>query len=381
MAEELTANIPVFEVTHVTTQKFHVSSFGALWRGSLSECDLSLDKDNPPDEDDAELAAELGCPVDTAAELRLLCSIDELKTNVVNNEADPEEIPEDTTLMTLGVRKKEVERRKELLMDRAYRMETFMCEMESRGLGRRPEDPSDMVDEGELVLTLNLLYPMIFHKHKYFKPYETILVLGSQRLAELRDAIKCVSDLQIGGEFSNNPDMAPENICKDLFKSAFFYFEGIFYNDMRYPECRDLSRTIIEWAESRDRGYGKFQIAKMEDYTFNDLNLKIGFPYLYCHQGDCEHIVTITGIRLIHHDDCLDRNLYPLHVRKHWICTRKCHVCKLYIAKWVTKNDSFAPDDPCFFCDVCFKMLHYDREGNKLGDFVAYAYVDPGTFN
>ncbi|KAM5193224.1 snRNA-activating protein complex subunit 3 isoform 2-T2 [Mantella aurantiaca] len=326
MAEELTANIPVFEVTHVTTQKFHVSSFGALWRGSLSECDLSLDKDNPPDEDDAELAAELGCPVDTAAELRLLCSIDELKTNVVNNEADPEEIPEDTTLMTLGVRKKEVERRKELLMDRAYRMETFMCEMESRGLGRRPEDPSDMVDEGELVLTLNLLYPMIFHKHKYFKPYETILVLGSQRLAELRDAIKCVSDLQIGGEFSNNPDMAPENICKDLFKSAFFYFEGIFYNDMRYPECRDLSR-------------------------------------------------------LIHHDDCLDRNLYPLHVRKHWICTRKCHVCKLYIAKWVTKNDSFAPDDPCFFCDVCFKMLHYDREGNKLGDFVAYAYVDPGTFN
>ncbi|PIO31532.1 hypothetical protein AB205_0055050 [Aquarana catesbeiana] len=104
-------------------------------------------------------------------------------------------------------------------------------------------------------------------------------------------------------------------------------------------------RTIVEWAESRDRGYGKFQVAKMEDYTFNDLNIKIGFPYLYSHQGDCEHIVTITDIR------------------------------------WVTKSDSFAPDDPCFFCDVCFKMLHYDSEGNKLGDFLAYAYVDPGTFN
>lgn len=51
-------------------------------------------------------------------------------------------------------------------------------------------------------------------QHQMYKPYETILVLGSQRLTELRDAIKCVSDLQIGGEFSNNPDLAPENVCK-----------------------------------------------------------------------------------------------------------------------------------------------------------------------
>lgn len=381
MAEEVAENVPVFEVTHVTTRKIHVGSLGALWRGSLTECDLSLAEESSQEVEDAELAVELGCPVDTAAELRLLCSIDGLKNNGEEGESDPEEIPEDTSLVTLGVRKKAVERRKELIIDRACRMETFMYEMESRGLGRRPEDPSDMVDEGELVLTLNLIYPMIFQKHKEYKPYETILVLGSQRLSELRDAIKCVSDLQIGGEFSDNPDLAPENICKDLFKSAFFYFEGIFYNDMRYPECRDLSRTIVEWAESRDRGYGKFQVAKMEDYTFNDLNIKIGFPYLYSHQGDCEHIVTITDIRLVHHDDCLERHLYPLHIRRHWLLSRKCYVCKLYIAKWVTKSDSFAPDDPCFFCDVCFKMLHYDSEGNKLGDFLAYAYVDPGTFN
>ncbi|CAJ0925567.1 unnamed protein product, partial [Ranitomeya imitator] len=217
--------------------------------------------------------------------------------------------------------------------------------------------------------------------HKTYKPYETFMVLGSQRLTELRDAINCVSDLQIGGEFSNNPDLAPENVCKDLFKSAFFFFEGIFYNDMRYPECRDISRTTIEWSESRDRGYGKFQATKMEDFTFNDLNIKIGFPYMYCHQGDCEHIVTFTDIRLIHHEDCLDRRRYPMHVRKHWFWTRKCNVCKVYVAKWVTNQDSLAPDDPCFFCDVCFRMLHYDTEGNKLGDFVAYAYVDTGTFN
>ncbi|XP_063770145.1 snRNA-activating protein complex subunit 3 [Pseudophryne corroboree] len=381
MAEERDENIPEYEVKYVNTRKIHVGSFGHLWRQNLHGCDLSLAEGPFQDVEDAELAAELGCTTETATELNLLCSLDALKSNDNEEDANPGVIPEDSSLVTLGVRKKVMERRKNLMCDRAYRQETFLYEMESRGLGTRPEDSSDMVDEGELVLTVNFLYPIIFQKHKEYKPHETILVLGSQKLTELRDVIKCVSDLQIGGEFSNNPDMAPENICKDLFKSAFFYFEGVFYNDMRYPECREISRTIVEWAESRDRGHGKFQMAKMEDFTLNDLHIKIGFPYLYCHQGDCEHIVTITDIRLIHHEDCLDRTLYPLHIRKHWFWTRKCSVCKLYIAKWVTNHDSLAPDDPCLFCDVCFKMLHYDTEGNKLGDFVAYAYVDPGTFN
>ncbi|NXK38218.1 SNPC3 protein, partial [Piprites chloris] len=299
-----------------------------------------------------------------------------------DKEEDPDVISEDSSLLTLRIRKKALERREEtIIVDRACRQETLAYEMESHAIGKRPDNPTDTAEEGELLLTLNIFYPVIFQKHKDHKPYQTVLVLGSQKLTELRDSISCVSDLQIGGEFSSQPDQAPEHISKDLYKSAFFYFEGIFYNDRRYPECRDLSRTIIEWSESHDRGYGNLQSVKMEDYVFNDVSLKIGFPYLFCHQGNCEHIIIITDIRLIHHDDCLDRNLYPLLIKKHWLCTRKCFVCKMYTARWVTNRDSLAPEDPCFFCDVCFRMLHYDAEGNKLGEFLAYPYVDPGIFN
>ena len=39
-------------------------------------------------------------------------------------------------------------------------------------------------------------------------------VLGSQNLTELRDAICCVSDLQVFGEFSNMPDATPQYISK-----------------------------------------------------------------------------------------------------------------------------------------------------------------------
>ncbi|XP_053061059.1 snRNA-activating protein complex subunit 3 isoform X2 [Acinonyx jubatus] len=350
-------NFPEYELPELNTRAFYVGAFGELWRGRLrGEGDLSLKEPQASalpgsqgvaewGQEDAAVARDLGCSLEAAAELRAVCGLDKLKCLEAGE--DPEVIPEDTDLVTLGVRKRLLEQREETItIDRVCRQETFAYEM-----------------------------------HKEHKPYQTMLVLGSQKLTELRDSICCVSDLQIGGEFSNTPDQAPEHISKDLYKSAFFYFEGTFYNDKRYPECRDLSRTIIEWSESHDRGYGKFQTAKMEDFTFNDLYIKLGFPYLYCHQGDCEHVVVITDIRLVHRDDCLDRTLYPLLIKKHWLWTRKCFVCKMYTARWVTNNDSFAPEDPCFFCDVCFRMLHYDSEGNKLGEFLAYPYVDPGTFN
>lgn len=33
-------------------------------------------------------------------------------------------------------------------------------------------------------------------------------------------------------------------LFQDHFKSAFFYFEGVFYNDTRFPECVDISRSV-----------------------------------------------------------------------------------------------------------------------------------------
>lgn len=57
-------------------------------------------------------------------------------------------------------------------------------------------------------------------------------------------------------------------------------------------------RTTIEWAESHN--FPPFSQAKMEDTRFVDLKVKVGFPYLYCHQGDCEHLVIITDIRSKH---------------------------------------------------------------------------------
>ncbi|XP_007890177.1 snRNA-activating protein complex subunit 3 [Callorhinchus milii] len=369
---------PEYEPSGVISRLVSVASVSGQWAERLDPAHLAL---HPQDEEqtDEQLAAQLGLSEETLSDLRLVCGVDTLNCL---EETNRDVIPEDTDLVTSGIRRKAIESREErLIYDRISRQELFDNEHEMHIVGRKPSKPEDTIQPGELILSVHVYFPIIAFKHKEVKPYLTMLVLGSQKLTDLRDAIKCVSDLQIGGEFSSTPDLAPEHVSKDLYKSAFFFFEDTFYNDMRYPECRNLSRTITEWAESHDRGYGNFKMAKMEDRTFNDMWIKIGCPYLYCHQGDCEHLIIITDIRLAHRDDCLDKTLYPCVIRKPWFRTRKCSVCKLYIVRWVTNNDSFAPDDPSYFCNVCFKMLHYDTDGNKMGEFLAYPYVDPGMFN
>lgn len=35
---------------------------------------------------------------------------------------------------------------------------------ESHAIGKRPDNPTDQVEEGELLLTLNIFYPVIFQK-------------------------------------------------------------------------------------------------------------------------------------------------------------------------------------------------------------------------
>ncbi|XP_053478164.1 snRNA-activating protein complex subunit 3 [Ictalurus furcatus] len=371
-------NVPVYEHVGVNSKPFHLGSFRDLWLSVLKPEDYSFNETSGEIED-AQFIEELGITPQTLEELKTICSPDSLRCHAEDETPDPDLVPANPQLATLKLRKRRLDYKKTLIRDIVGRHDMFSNELEMLSLGRRAEDASDTVPEGEIILTFNIMYPVLFVRFRHVRAYQTLHVLGSQKLTELRDAICCVSDLQVFGEFSNTPDMVPQFISKDHYKSAFFFFEGIFYNDMRFPECRDISTVTRDWAKTR--GFPEFKTAKMEEATFSDLRMKVGYPYLYCHQGDCEHVLILTDVRLVHKDDCLDRKLYPLLSHKHRVMTRKCCACHLYISRWITTNDTLAPMDPCLYCDQCFRLLHYDQHGNKRGDFQAYAYVDPGAFN
>ncbi|KAM4595026.1 snRNA-activating protein complex subunit 3 [Fundulus diaphanus] len=374
--EAASSSIPDYECVNVNSKAFHIGSFRDEWLKRLQPEDFSfqqLDQDTF----EAKFAAEMGIGEETMAELRAVCSVDSLRCHPEDQEPDKEVLPPSPTLKTLIHRKKLTEKKSQKSF--RNRHELYAGELDRQTVGMVPETKADMLPEGEVIVTINIYFPINLGKFNGIRPRMTLLLTGSHTLADLRDAICCVSDLQVCGEFSSTPDIVPDFISKDLFKSAFFFFEGVFYNDMRYPECQDISSTTMEWAKSHN--YPSFSQAKMEDTRFVDLTVKLGFPYLYCHQGDCEHPVIITDVRLVHKSDCLDKRLYPLLIHKNRSLSQKCAVCHVFIGRWYTTQDKFAPSDPCLFCDKCFRMLHYDKDGKKLGEFLAYPYVDRGAFN
>ncbi len=206
---------------------------------------------------------------------------------------------------------------------------------------------------------------------------QEIHLLGSNKLSELRDYIKCAADETRLGEISEDPTAISScEKAKYHYPSGFFYINGCFYNDMRWEGCIDYSATIREWASKKKHGMGPFTTAKMGDTLLRDLTVRLGYPYVYVHQGEHEHLFSFIDVRLLSVDDPQRPSDYPLERSAGAQHSKMCMVCNSNVARWVTKDNARTPDDPFFFCSECFYGFNYTAEGQKIGSFKAYEYVD-----
>eukprot|EP00850_Spirogloea_muscicola_P000925 SM000003S11170 [mRNA] locus=s3:1358625:1363171:- [translate_table: standard] len=218
------------------------------------------------------------------------------------------------------------------------------------------------VEESEVVLCVT-----VHHNHKRRKVKgQEMLVLGSQRLTALRDAIICQADrvMRLNGI---------------AVPSGYFVIEDVFYNDLRDAEAEDYSAAVREWrasqAEASDGAPPRPWAAKdMHATTFADLRLRVGALYLYCHQGDCKHIVCFLDVRRLHQQDPHQSSAYPvvLHKPKYWL--RRCSVCHRHTAEKVTIDDKLAPERVSLFCEPCYFNLHYSKDGKLLYDDFSPTY-------
>ena len=64
-----------------------------------------------------------------------------------------------------------------------------------------------------------------------------------------------------------------------------------------------IIRVIMDWAKDSQRrkipGLGSLTSKQMDNVMFEDLKIKLGYPYLYCHQGNCEHLMIFTDLRYL----------------------------------------------------------------------------------
>jgi len=240
---------------------------------------------------------------------------------------------------------------------------------------RKPQDTIVLGAEGALPVAKNVeafaqiqtpevvLCVGVYRSGRLTKLQE-FLVLGSQKLTELRDKFYCLSDILLDG-----PDT----------KSGYFFIENVFYNDMRAPTAIDYSQNVIEWVNQNNRyslkSLGVFRKGDMDAMRFKDLIIRLNYPYYYVHQGNCEHVLMFKEIRLLHSSDNQNLNCYPLQTFGARMRRRKCRVCEVNAAKHATYGDRLAQENPCFLCENCYVSLHYDKKGRLLyDDFEVYDY-------
>jgi len=218
-------------------------------------------------------------------------------------------------------------------------------------------DGVDHIDPSEIIITVSFYHSLKSQKVQSYR------VLGSQKLTTLKDRFYCLSDHIFEGPTT---------------KSSFFFIENTFYNDTRNEGNLDYSEQIIKWSKENERILYKnmdYKVEKMEEKTFLDLNLAIGKQYLYYHQSNCEHIMVFEEVRRIDNRDILAKKEYPLHVFQCKVRRKKCMICNIYVAKFITFGDQYAPENPCFYCDRCYRPFHYDEEGNLLySNFKVFPY-------
>lgn len=230
---------------------------------------------------------------------------------------------------------------------------------------------------------------------------EEWLLVGSQRLTELRDALFCLAETNLKNverEENARRSVTGAPLLKLSNPSAYIYIEGTFYVDRRHPEAVDLSEGIradlrknnisaplhpLPGPAARPLGSftTDFTVASMHDTLFEDIWVRLGngAAGVYCHQGGCEHLVVIQDVRA--YDPAIDPQYisqYPFRVRNQGATLsrkRDCEACGLRGANKVTEGDRLVPHTPFFWCEECFRQMHYDEEGRALyTDYKVFPY-------
>ncbi|CAG8518008.1 765_t:CDS:2 [Ambispora leptoticha] len=222
------------------------------------------------------------------------------------------------------------------------------------------------ITEPEIILSV-----AFYNQHRPAQRMQEFLVLGSQPLTKLRDKFYCKQDF-VRFNVSQEID-SEERLNVDLEKKSpsYFFIENTFYNDRRDPDSLDYSKNIINWVNENNRfedpKLGQYQVKVMGETKFIDLSIRLNEPYLFCHQGNCQHAVIFRDLRLLEPDmkyEDLNADNYPKAIFRSRIQHHKCRLCKQRPADYVLLDDINSLETPCYWCHNCFVQFHY--YDNKL---------------
>jgi len=104
----------------------------------------------------------------------------------------------------------------------------------------------------------------------------------------------------------------------------------------------------------------------MEETKIEDLFVKMGYPYVYMHEGEHEHLASFVDVHLMGMDDVQMPSAYPFERSVSSKQSTYCTACSVNMATWINTNNDRVPKNPFFFSDHCFHSFNYTLEGHKI---------------
>ncbi|GMT28707.1 hypothetical protein PFISCL1PPCAC_20004, partial [Pristionchus fissidentatus] len=234
----------------------------------------------------------------------------------------------------------------------------------------------------EIIVTCSVYYgysrPLQYDERRLgrlMKVTDKLHLLGSSTLLDLKNSFQCPSDISFAQDMTTCPPH-PAYLAKFQFPNSYFFIHDTFYVDDAVWEgvCTDLSVVVREWAKDKDF-IGEMKIALMSQTRLVDVKARLGMPYLYVHQGQCEHLICFTDLRLWESRD-MPQSYYPIKLQEKNFRRVCCIGCKMNTAEWAMIEGDRLPYTPAFVCHGCYEQFNFTKEGHKIGDFKAVPYCD-----
>lgn len=163
-------------------------------------------------------------------------------------------------------------------------------------------------------------------------------------LTELIDRVPCTARV------------AEESGGRVPLSAGFLYIAGVLYADHRFGST-DYETPVVSFLEAQGMRVEKVLLDN-KPVCFEDLSVQLGVPYVYVHDGNCEHLIIFRDVRAASGPPRPPRVLWSKPPR-----VRPCDICKVRCATKFTFGDRLADASPFHYCPQCYRDAHYDDQG------------------
>ena len=212
-------------------------------------------------------------------------------------------------------------------------------------------------------------------------------------------------------ESSSSTSSSSTSSSSTSFSSSTFSSSSSTSSSSSSTPTSSTSTTLPDYLVSQQYHTELSNLSTMKSTKLKDLyNLQLGKPYLFCHSGGCEHIISFVDIRSSKISTEPDESnesssssstnssskstspyftpvpSWPKQLYRRSLKRKRCNVCSPYdtrkpwinrkCANFVLYNHPLLDRSPSFFCEECYELFHYDKDGELLiqEEFRVYPY-------